>query len=158
MEKHPSSHNDRSLSLLITTSHPLQSHILRQNSKEEVKKKKGKNKWRKRDYPLLLIGSLCLPWSRRSSVTFMPKKTSAPAAPSPGFSTPSLSLKIPFSFFFLQHLLFSPSPSPLIHCLPSSFHTLIACISHRSPLANCIILMVFFMIILCGKLTFHAAY
>lgn len=60
--------------------------------------------------------------------------------------------------FFCSICFFSPSPSPLLYCLSSSFHTLIACISHRSPLANCIILMVFFMIILRGKLTFHAAY
>lgn len=86
----------------------------------------------------------------------MPEKESAPAAPSPGFSSP-----IPLFedlFFLLQHLLFFSFPQQVLHCLPSSFHTLIACISHRSPLANCIILMVFFTIVHCGDLTFHAAY
>lgn len=107
---------------------------------------------------MLLIGSLCLPQSRRSTVTFMPKKTSAPAAPSPGFSNLILLFEDPlFSPPFAASAFFS-IPQQVLHCLPSSFHTLIACISHRSPLANCIILMVFFMIILCGKLTFQAAY
>lgn len=80
-----------------------------------------------------------------------------PQLPLLGFPTPSLSLKMLFFFPFAASAFFS-FPQPLLHCLPSSFHTLIACISHRSPLANCIILMVFFMITLCGKLTFHAAY
>lgn len=96
----------------------------------------------------------CVVWSRRSSVTWMPKKASAPVALSHGFSTPFRSLK---TVFFAASA-FSLSPSPLLCCLPASFHTLIACISHRGPLANCIILMVFFMNLLCGTLTFHAAY
>lgn len=63
-----------------------------------------------------------------------------------------------FFLFLLQHLLFFPNPSLLVlYCLHSSFHTLIACISHRTPLANCIILMVFFIIVHCGKLMLHAA-
>lgn len=115
------------------------------------------------DSPLLLIGSLCLPQSGRSTVTFLPEKASAPAAPSPGFSLLIPPFEDPFYIFFflLQHLLFFPPLSfPLLHPdslhtlpasalyrLPSSFHTLIACISHRSPLANCIIQMVFLKIV-----------
>lgn len=49
------------------------------------------------DYPLLPIGYLCLPGSTRSTVTFMPKKANAPAAPALlGFTNSSLPLKILF--------------------------------------------------------------
>lgn len=69
------------------------------------------------DYPLLPIGYLCLPGSTRSTVTFMPKKANAPAAPALlGFPTSSLPLKILFiscaaSAFF--------GPLPLCAILPS---------------------------------------
>lgn len=115
---------------------------------------------KEKDDPLLLIGSLCLSESGRSTVTFMPEKASAPAAPSPGFSSLIPLFEDPFIFSFAASaFFFLPPPSPLslsfpqqvLYCLPSSFHTLIACISHRSPLANCIILMVFFKIVHCGE-------
>lgn len=117
---------------------------------------------KEKDDPLLLIGSLCLSESGRSTVTFMPEKASAPAAPSPGFSSLIPLFEDPFIFFFCSICFFFPPlhippppslsfPQQVLYCLPSSFHTLIACISHRSPLANCIILMVFFKIVRCGE-------
>lgn len=116
---------------------------------------------KEKDDPLLLIGSLCLCESGRSTVTFMPEKASAPAAPSPGFSSliPLFEDSFIFFSFAASAFFFLPRPPPLslafpqqvLYCLPSSLHTLIACISHRSPLANCIILMVFFKIVHCGE-------
>lgn len=73
------------------------------------------------DSPLLLIGSLCLPQSGRSTVTFLPEKASAPAAPSPGFSLLIPPFEDPFYIFFflLQHLLFFPHPSPSLSSTPT---------------------------------------
>ena len=102
--------DNRSLSLLIVTDASHFIHLHNNRQKGMLKKERG--------CPLLLIGSLCLPWSRRSSVTFMPKKTSAPAAPSPGFSIPSLSLKI---LFFCSICFFPQPTATLPPCLFSHF-------------------------------------
>lgn len=70
---------------------------------------------KEKDDPLLLIGSLCLSESGRSTVTFMPEKASAPAAPSPGFSSLIPLFEDPFIFFFCSICFFFslPPPSPL---------------------------------------------
>lgn len=46
-----------------------------------------------------------------SLVTFMPKKASAPAAPSPGFSNPIPLFEDPFFSFAASAFFSSPSPS-----------------------------------------------
>lgn len=120
--------------------------------KHEVKRKEREVKRERENIPCSLV--LCIfPGPGGALSHSCPRRQVLPQLPLLGFQ-PHLSLwRSIFSllFFFLQHLLFYPSPSPLLHCPASTFHTLIACISHRSPLVNCIILMVFFMIVLCGK-------
>lgn len=119
------------------------------------KYKKGNN-LKKRVCPFLFIGSLCLCWSVGVLSHLCLSRQMLRQLALLGFPTSSLPLKILFISFAASA--FSPSfPQQVLYCLPSSFHTLIAWISHRTPLANCIILMVFFMIVHCGKLTFLAA-
>lgn len=99
--------NDGSLSLLITTDALCFLHILRHKAK-----KKGEiNEERETLLCCLLV--LCVfPGPGEALSHLCLRRQVLPQLPLLGFPTSSFSLKILFfSFFLLQHLLFSPSPS-----------------------------------------------